>query len=95
MWLGISQSIERMNKTKGRRRSRFASLPELTPSFSSDMGHPGSPSFRLKSRLTKLVPDHGTSVSRIIYIYVKFGKDGRKVGGRRREEEEKKGGKGD
>ena len=57
-------------KQKGGERADLLSAWAGTPSFSSDIGTPGSPSFRLKSRLTKLVPDHGTSQSLELYTYM-------------------------
>lgn len=78
-------------KQKGGERADLLSAWAGTPSFSSDIGTPGSPSFRLKSRLTKLVPDHGASQSLELYTYMwNLGKKK----GRWGEEEEKKAGTG-
>ena len=91
MWLGVSQSIERMNKTKGRRKSRFALCLSWDAQLLLRHWHSWLSIVQTQIKTYKTgARSWDFSVSRIIYIYVKFGKDGRKVGGRRREEREER-----
>ena len=85
--MGIIQSIENMNKTKGRRKSRFAVCLSWDTQLLLRHWYSWLSIVQTQIKTYKTgARSWDFSVSRIIYIYVKFRKEERKVGGRRKEE---------